>query len=276
MRTVTAATTPNHLRFVYATDFWLYGAFGALFMVAGAIVMWLMANDVALNVDGGEFRYTRRFIGIYLSEEIAFSAIQIKTVGLDLVTALGGVYRSYEVALDGPDGLWRAWLVAADGDVKQAIVDGVKNALTDTSQRYEYTESSTVPGLILGGALICGGLYILAFIQAIVIAGDRQNGTITVSRRRLLLPVGVTQTLAIADIIRCKMETSIMRTTRGHRVPSYQVVLQVRNTNGGRADIPLSFGSAFTRESAELLEQSINSWLVTARQMPQRTGHFKR
>ena len=27
MRTVTAATTPNHLRFVYATDFWLYGAF---------------------------------------------------------------------------------------------------------------------------------------------------------------------------------------------------------------------------------------------------------
>ena len=81
------------------------------------------------------------------------------------------------------------------------------------------------------------------------------------------VPVGVTQTLAIAEVIRCKMETSIMRTTRPRS--------KLSRWSTGRGRDPLSFGSAFHRKSAELLEQSINS-SATARQMPQRTGHFKR
>jgi hypothetical protein len=269
MRIVTAHTTPDHFRLVLTSSYWSFGAGCALCMAAGAVVMWLMANDIALIVEGGEFRYTRRFIGAFIFEEVVFSATQIRSVGLEVVTALGGVSRSYEVTLAGPNGVWRPWLVMADGDIKRAMVDGIQKALADASQRYEYTETGTVPGLILGGTLICGGLYLLAFIQAIVIAGNRQEGSVVVARRRLLLPGGAQRTLAIADIVRCKAEASNFHTTRGHRVTTYQVVLQVLD-EGDREDVPLSFGPAFTQSEATTLARTINSWLVNARRTPQR------
>lgn len=227
---------------------------GMILIGAGLIVIRAMGIHTVFAVENGMLRYEKSSLVGMGPDSFTLDAASVSGISIVLRE---GFSPSYEVAVEGGGQVYETSFVMADGDKKREIAEQSLGALALDDGAFHYEEDGRIPAILLGGVCIGGGLICWFAIQVVTISGDRLRGTLTIHRRRRLLPWGESSTLKIGEIheIRIIGETT---DTGKHQVTSYQVWLDHQSGK----PVPVAKGPLFTDGSAADLRKRLAAWLL--------------
>jgi len=226
---------------------------GLIFIGAGLFVIRAMGHHTIFAVEGGTLRYEKRSLASRDTGDFSLEAASVSGISIVLRE---GFSPSYEVVVESGGKVYDTSFVSADGEKKEEIAKQSLEALSREGGTFHYEEDGRLAALILGGFCIGGGLICWFANQVVTITADRRLGTLTIHRRRRLLPRGESATLKIGEIhaIRIIGETT---DTGKHQVTSYQVWID----HGGGKPVPVAKGPMFTDGSAADLRSRLAAWL---------------
>ncbi len=246
--------TKQQLQFVLRPTGWIYVIAGLVFIGLGVLAMWFLAHQTSLSVNDETARYEKRFLSAWVIKEFAIPVREIADISLELHEGFSPTYR---VTFSTAGEFFYADFPMADGDKKREIVDRCNEAVGQSNGgTYKYTESGLIPGLILGGVCIIGGLYGLLSLQTITVSMDRAKQRMTIDQRRWLLPVGTHREIDLAMIERIATKQVAVRTVK-HHVSSYQVFVRCVDDEA----VPIAAGPMFTENSAAETKKLLEGWL---------------
>lgn len=226
---------------------------GLIFIGAGLIVIRAMGDHIVFAVENGRLRYEKHSLLPRDTGSFSLEAASVSGISIVLREKFS---PSYEVVVESGGKVYDTSFVSADGEKKREIAKQSLEALSREGGTFHYEEDGRLAAIILGGTCVGGGLICWLAIQVVTITADRRRGTLTIHRRRRLLPWGEISTLKIGEIheIRIIGETT---DTGKHQVTSYQVWLDHQSGK----PVPVAKGPMFTDGSAADLRRRLAAWL---------------
>ncbi|MEZ6095785.1 MAG: hypothetical protein R3C03_16400 [Pirellulaceae bacterium] len=249
--------TPNRIVIgLVPTAWWAVVVFGLLFFALGPLVIWLLGFVVDLKLDEDEFVYRKAFFGQFWEERKELNSADIRNASTEIYEMAGG--RILELTIHTKDQKFAVPLSTLDGDAKELLAAEINDAL-DRKIPFQFNSGSggVWSGVVLGLALVMGGMTCIYFLQSVRIIGDRHDGTLCVSCRRWISPFTDSRCIEMQNITGFEIdEVSVggATTTTG---TSYCVYA---NTKSGET-LNLSKGPMFTEDSARELVQRLGDWL---------------
>lgn len=257
MRVDVVDNSRRRLRIALRTNVPLYTICGLIFVALGVWCIRLLAVEARIVVEQQRFAYTSTCLWIFDCGTVQSAAQDVRSVGI--VLHVRGLWRSNEIEVQLTDGAHRLALPQAGGDAKSAIARDVQAALSRPGGSFRHVEGSPVAGLLLGLVCIAGGVLVLFAIQRASLVADRDTGTLELTRRLLLWPIGQKREIDLADLVAVHVVPYTLRTIK-HVVTSYSIRLQTRGQSIDDS-LRLTFLPMFTEGAATDLAQVIRTWI---------------
>jgi len=254
MATRVEISTVALLRIRSRSNGWLYFPSGFLFMVLGAISIWVLGYTARIQVQDGRLSYSHDYFGVWRTFEQSWSLGEIERVSVETVRF--GIYASMEVHVDSRGGQHRLSLPAADGDQKEEIAAQLERASKGGLSQYSTESSTWVPGLILAVVCIGGGMFCWSVMESVTFEADAVAQVVRIRRRRLLWPIATVTSLPLECLASLQRQVVHWRTKSGYKV-CYHILLE---DNEGCLQT-LSSTPLFTDHSSSVFLSLVKTWL---------------
>jgi hypothetical protein len=239
------------------THVWLYAGSAVLLVALGIWCIRLLAIESRTTVENGQLSHEKTCLVRVRCGGFRAAADEVRGVGV--VVESRGLWRSHEVQVELPDGAHLLALPRAGGDEKGWVARGIEDALAAPGASFHHEDGATWAGLLLGLVCIAGGLVVASALQTVAFVADRDEGTVVLSRRRMLWPVAHRVELPLGDLQSVDTMPHTLRTGR-HIVTSWWLRLRTRD---GTA-LPVTYLPMFTEGQARELASLIQVWMKRA------------
>lgn len=249
----------RRLHLTLRTHVWLYAGGAVLLVALGLWCIHLLAIDSRTVVESQRIRYEKTCLVRLPCGGFSATAGEVRGVGIVLESR--GLWRSHEVQVELPDGPHLLALPRSGGDEKERIARGIEDALADPRASFRHEDGASWAGLLLGLVCVGGGMYVASALQTVNLVADRDEGTVVLSRRRLLWPAARRLELPLAELHSVDTVPHTLRTGR-HVVTSWSLRLRTRDG----AALPVTYLPMFTEAQARDLARLIRAWMKQAGQ----------
>lgn len=247
------------------TGEWLLVALGALLMLLGPILVYLLGWVVTIEMRDGTLEHQQSLLGLVWQETTSIPVSDIDLFQTEIRrSALAATMAVVVKSKIGQVQDLRVGDMA--GEDKEKLVAQLNSSLVSgVAFRHASDQGAAIAGsLIFGGSMFALGLFCLNYLQTVWISGELSTGKICVRRRRRLFRwrTAEDQCIAISDFSHVASSECSVTTAGGPSASSQFVWLE---TKDGQS-IPLAHGPMFTEASSQQLAQAITGWIQASQE----------